>query len=494
MKADNPSIINALWPSDAEEADRSRATLAEIDVSCRPTLLLLFTASLFWLMFGSIFALIASWKMHSPEFLTSLSWLTFGRVRPVHLNAMVYGFGSQAGVGVSLWLMSRLCRVPLMHGWIANLAGVFWNIGVAAGIYAIFAGESTGLEWLEIPAFATPLLFISFGLIALWGIVTFRFRREPHLYVSQWYLFGALFWFPWIYSAAQILLVLDPVRGTVQAAVNWWFAHNVLGLWITPIGLASIYYFIPKIIGKPVYNYSLSVLGFWSLALFYNWNGMHHLVGGPMPAWLITVSVVASIMMTVPVITVAINHHFTMWGSFHLLKESPVLRFMVFGGMSYTVTSLHGILLALRSVSEVTHFTHSTIAHAHQGMYAFFTMIMFGAIYYIMPRLLKVEWPSARLISLHFWMAALGITLYVVPLTIGGTLEGIAMINPDIPFVDPVKYSVVSLTIPYLQIRSASGIMLFVGHIAFGINFLWILARSVQTSHAIRMQPALATV
>ena len=142
--------------------------------------------------------------------------------------------------------------------------------------------------------YATPLLFVSFALLSIWGIVTFRFRREPHLYVSQWYLLAALFWFPWLYSAAQILLVLDPVRGTVQSAVNWWFAHNVLGLWITPIGLAAIYYFIPKVLGKPVYNYSLSVIGFWSLALFYNWNGMHHLVGGPMPAWLITVSIVAS--------------------------------------------------------------------------------------------------------------------------------------------------------------------------------------------------------
>jgi cytochrome c oxidase cbb3-type subunit 1 len=270
---------------------------------------------------------------------------------------------------------------------------------------------------------------------------------------------------------------MDPVRGVVQAAVNWWFAHNVLGLWLTPIGLAAIYYFIPKVIGRPVHSYYLSLLGFWSLALFYNWNGMHHLVGGPLPAWLITVSIVASVMMTIPVLTVGLNHHLTMWGNFHRLKDSPVLRFMVFGGMSYTVASLHGVLLALRSVSEVTHFTHSTIAHAHIGMYAFFAMVMFGSIYYIVPRLIQVEWPSARLIRLHFWAAALGILLYVVPLAFGGVMQGLAMNNPDVPFLDPVKHSVVTLTLPYLKTRSLSGILLGIGHLAFAVSFIWILIR-----------------
>lgn len=481
MNAPAPSILNALSPSDIEDVAERRAELAEIDASCRNTLLLLFGASLAWLLLGTVFALIASWKMHAPEFLADISWLTFGRVRSFHLNAMVFGFSTQAGIGVTLWLMCRLCRTPLLYGWIVNLAGIFWNLGVAVGLVGILAGHSTGLEWLEIPPYATPLLFVSYALIGMWGILTFRFRRERHLYVSQWYLLAALFWFPWIYSAAQILLIMQPVRGTVQAAVNWWFAHNVLGLWFTPIGLASIYYFIPKVIGKPVYNYSLSVLGFWSLALFYNWNGMHHLVGGPMPAWLITVSIVASVMMTIPVVTVGLNHHLTMWGNFKKLKDSPVLRFMVFGGMSYTVTSLHGVLLALRSVSEVTHFTHSTIAHAHQGMYAFFTMVMFGAMYYIIPRLLKVEWPSAHVIRVHFWCAAIGIMFYLVPLTLGGVLQGLAMNNPDVPFLDPHKYSVVTMTLPYLRMRSYSGFLLAIGHTAFAINFIWILARWVKT-------------
>jgi cytochrome c oxidase cbb3-type subunit 1 len=486
--------LQALSPSDTEDVAQRRALLAEIDASCRGTLMLFFGTALVWLMIGTVFALITSWKMHSPDFLADIPWLTFGRVRPAHLNAVVFGFASEAAIAVTLWLICRLCRAPLMHGWVVNIAGVFWNIGVAIGIGGILAGHGTAIEWLEIPGYATPLLFVSYALIAIWGIITFRFRREKHLYVSQWYLLAALFWFPWLYSAAQILLIMEPVRGVVQATVNWWFAHNVLGLWFTPIGIGAIYYFIPKVLGVPVYKYSLSVVGFWSLALFYNWNGMHHLVGGPLPAWLITVSIVASVMMTIPVVTVGLNHHFTMWGSFHKLKDSPVLRFMVFGGMSYTVTSLHGVLLALRSVSEVTHFTHSTIAHAHQGMYAFFTMVMFGAIYYIVPRIIQIEWPSARLIRIHFWASAIGIMLYIVPLTIGGTLQGVAMINPDVPFLDPNKYSVVTMTVPYLKVRSVSGFIVLVGHLAFATSFIWIVARWIKAARQHQPAPIVSNV
>jgi cytochrome c oxidase cbb3-type subunit 1 len=491
MNASSPSVVRALSPADTGDETQPRALLAEIDASCRTPVMLLFGFSLVWLMIGTLFALIASFKMHVPDFLGSTAWLTFGRVRPAHLNAMVYGFVSQAGIGVTLWLMCRLCRTPLMYGWITNLAAVFWNVGMTIGILGILAGHSTGLEWLEMPAYATPLLFASFVLLALWGIITFRYRRESHLYVSHFYLLAALFWFPWLYTTAQILLVMDPVRGVVQASVNWWFAHNVLGLWITPIGLASIYYFMPKVLGRPVHSYYLSMLGFWSLALFYNWNGMHHLVGGPLPAWLITVSIVASAMMAIPVVTVGINHHLTMYGNFHRLKDSPVLRFMVFGGMSYTVTSLHGILLALRSVSEVTHFTHSTIAHAHQGMYAFSAMVLFGSIYYIVPRLLQVEWPSARLIRFHFWACAIGIMVYIVALGFGGVLQGLAMNNPDVPFLDPAKHSVVTLTLPYLKIRSHSGILIALGHLAFAVSFVWILIR---WRKAVRQPQAAATL
>ena len=468
----SPSVISALSPRDTAESWDRRAELAEIDASTSGTVLLFFLAGMAWLLVGTLFALIASYKLHSPEFLNQYAWLTFGRIRTAHLNAVIFGFSAEVAVGVVLWLMCRLCRVPLMAQSVINAAAVFWNVGLVIGIGGILRGDTTGIEYLELPKYATPILFVAFALIAVWTIVVFRFRRERHLYVSQWYILAAVLWFPWLYSTAQLLLVLEPARGTVQAAVNWWFGHNVLGLWFTPIGLAAIYYFLPKVIGRPIHSYYLSVLGFWTLALFYNWNGFHHLVGGPFPAWMITISIVASVMMIIPVVSTAINHHFTMVGHFGKLKYSPTLRFIVFGAVSYTISSLQGVLSSVRWFSEVAHFTHHTVAHAHWGMYAFFTMTMFGSMYYILPRITQREWPSERLISLHFWCTALGIILYVAPLSYGGWLQGKAMLNATTPFLE-----VVQGTLPWLKIRTVSGLLLALGHVAFFVNLVWLLVR-----------------
>jgi cytochrome c oxidase cbb3-type subunit 1 len=246
---------------------------------------------------------------------------------------------------------------------------------------------------------------------------------------------------------------------------NWWFAHNVLGLWVTPTALATLYYVLPKVIGRPIHSYHLSLVGFWALALFYNWAGLHHLVGGPVPMWAVTVGIVASIMMLVPVLTVGFNQHMTMRGHFHLLRRSPSLRFVVFGGMSYFVVSAQGSFEALRSVSEVVHFTHYTVGHAHLGMYGFFSMMMFGAYYFVLPRLTGREWASPGLIRVHFWCSAVGILTYFGALTVGGIVQGLALLDPATPFLDVVRG-----TLPWLELRSVAGIGMTVAHVAFAVN------------------------
>lgn len=449
-----------------------RARLGEIDASVRLPVLIFTLASLFWLMAGTLFGLIASVKFHSPDFLADSAWLTLGRIRSAHLNTVIYGWATCAGLAVALWLMCRLSRTRLRHGNILIIAAAFWNVGLLVGVYGILFGDLTSIEWLEMPGYATPLLFISYAFIAVWAIITFRFRTNEHVYVSQWYILAALLWFPWLYGAAQLMLIFEPARGTVQSLVNWWFAHNVLGLWFTPLGLAAVYYFIPKVLGKPIHSYYLSVLAFWTLALFYNWAGVHHLIGGPVPAWIISAGVVASVMMVIPVLITALNHHVTMVGSFKMLLYSPTLRFSVFAAMSYTAVSLQGSAMALRSVNEITSFTHYTVGHAHWGMYAWYTMAMFGALYYILPRLLQREWPSAMLIRVHFWAAAIGIGIYITSLTIGGWYQGLMQIDPE---NFPVFGDITRFTIPWLVARTFGGILILVAHVAFVINVLLIL-------------------
>ena len=376
---------------------------------------------------------------------------------------MAYGWCSLAGIGVSLWLIPRLLKTQLVGAKYAIAGGALWTIGVFLGAVSIALGYSDGLEWLEFPWQIDVLLVIGGGLVGLPVLMTLLNRKVDHLYVSVWYIAAGLLWFPVLFLIGNIPYVHFGVQ---QASMNWWFGHNVLGLWFTPIGLASAYYLIPKILGKPIYSYNLSLLGFWSLAFFYSQVGGHHLIGGPVPTWLITMSIVQSMMMIIPVFAVTVNLHMTVFGNFKALVYSPSLRFIVLGMMLYTAASVQGSLEALRSVNTVTHFTHFTVAHAHLGLYGFFSMVMFGAIYFIMPRVMNWEWPYPKLISLHFWLVFIGFLIYFIWLSIGGWLQGLAMLDPNQPFMQSV-----AVTLPYLQARSIGGALMTLGHFVFAFHF-----------------------
>ncbi len=482
-----------------EDAAALAGERQKIDQSCKYPVLLFLGSSVFWLMVGTILALLASTKLHSPNFLADWSWLTFGRVRPAHLDIVAFGWSAMVGLGVSIWTVCRLCRVPLRFPQMLVIAAMIWNIGVAAGLYGVLSGASNSIEWIEFPHYATFTLFVAFAITAIWTIMTFTQRREPHVYVSLWYIFASMFWFPWIYATIQ-LLVNSPltVQGVPQESIHWWFGHNTLGVFFTPMGLAAIYYLLPKVIGRPIHSYYLSILGFWSLALFYNWAGAHHLVSGPVPAWLVSASIVASVMMFIPVTTTAINHHMTAYRHLDMLRFSPVLRFVVFGAMAYTIVSFQGSMMSVRILNEPFHFTHHTIAHAHLGLYAFYTMVMFGAVYYIMPRLTGRDFKSAGLMRLHFWCTAIGITVMFLALTLGGLLQGFEYNQASRPLYQlvgdkgflsgivewfngfkprqdqPLPFmTVVRETVPWLWVRSASGILLFIGHSAFALLVFW---------------------
>src|SRR6185503_5824173 len=235
-----------------------RLPAAEIDASLRWPVLFLFASATAWLLVSSILWLVTSIKLGAPGFLADCPWLTFGRVRPAAANAFLYGFASQAALGIMLWMLCRLggnrfvFRVPVL------IATKFWNLGVTIGVVAILAGASTGFEWLEMPRYAAVFLFVAYLVIGLCALATFQMRRHCELYPSQWFLLAALFWFPWLYSAANYLLLLDPVRGTLQAAVNAWFTGNLTGLWLGPVALAGIYYFMPRLTGQPLYSLGLA--------------------------------------------------------------------------------------------------------------------------------------------------------------------------------------------------------------------------------------------
>jgi cytochrome c oxidase cbb3-type subunit 1 len=439
----------------------------EADRSARRPVLLFLHSAVVWLLVGSVLGLVASLKFQFPDWLAGQAAWTFGRVRAAHLNVVAYGWASMALVGIAVWMIPRLVRAPLHRPAMATAAAVGWNLFVGVGVAAILAGWTDGLEWLEIPYPIDLIVAVAGGLMAYSVLATVARRKTKHFYVSVWYALAALVWFPILFVTANL-----PVWGGVgQAAVNWWYGHNTLGLWVTALGLGAAYYLIPKVLGRPIRSYWLSLVGFWALAFFYSLNGIHHLVGGPLPTWLITVSITASVMMVIPVAATAVNFHSTMVGRFSTLRYSPTLAFVVAGAMIYTAVSLQGSAEALRTVNRVTHFTHFTVGHAHLGLYGFASMIVFGAYYFIVPRLVGWEWPRPALIWWHFWLALAGIAVYFVALTIGGWLEGAWMLDAGKPFAD-----VVDVTKPYLVARSVGGTLMLAAHAVFAYHY-WLTVR-----------------
>jgi cytochrome c oxidase cbb3-type subunit 1 len=484
-KVDDPTLsLHARQAmEEAADAHAPEAREAEVDAhieadrsSAFPVLMFVTFACL-WLLVGSVAGLISSIKLHAPDWLNQQAWLTFGRLRTVHLNAVIYGWSTNAALGVILWVLPRLLRTRLYGAVWAMLGGIFLNAGVGAGVGAIASGWSDGMEFLEIPWQIDIFIFAGLALVILPALFTLVNRRVEHLYVSIWYMVAALLWIAVLFGVANLPGVHTGVQ---QATTNWWYGHNALGLWFTPVSVGAIYYFLPKIIGRPVVSYNLSLLGFWTLAFFYGQVGGHHLIGGPIPGWLTTLSIVQSIMMIIPVIAFTINMKRTLKGQMHLAVYSPTLRFMMFGGLMYLASSLEGSFEALRSVNAVTHFTHFTVAHAHLGMYAFVSMVMFGAIYFMMPRVLESEWPYPWLIQAHFWLVGLGILIYVIGLSIGGWLQGMAMLDAARSFNDSIL-----VTIPWLKSRSVGGALMTLGHLVFvGHFFAMALRLGVQRSGA----------
>ena len=452
----------AAAPTWSVEARGAAASTAAIDASCAAPVLAFYGSAVFWLLVGSGLAFLASFKLHMPEFFADWAVLTFGRVRPAHVCTSVYGWASMAGIGTLLWLEARLCRVVLPCGSLLVAGCALWNVAVAAGTWAILTGGSSGIEWLELPLSWSLVLGAVLLLVMAVSLMMLAGRRERAVHVSQWYLLGAVLWFPLLYFLANLLIHGGLTRGVPEATASWWFAHNLLGLWLVPIGLATAYYVIPQVVGRPIYSYGLSLLGFWTLAVVYNWAGTHHLIGGPVPAWLITVGIAAGVLMLISVGAVALNHHMTMRGAFGRLRGEMALRFVVVGAMCYTLVSVQGALQGLRSINAVTHFTHYTVAHAHLGVYAFFTLVMFGALYHVVPQLTGRAWSSRVMIAVHFWAVVAGVAVYWVGLSIGGIVQGLGLNDPAATFAE-----VTERTIPFLGARSAAAYLMTIGHLVF---------------------------
>ena len=450
-------------------AQNDRTEQAEIDASAKWPVLVFLGSALFWLLLGGALELAAAIQLHTPTFLAECAWFTHGRLAPAAQNALVYGWGMNAGFAFGLWLMARLSATTLRHGGWLFVAAKFWNVGVTLGVAGILAGYSTSFELLEMPRFVTILLLVAYAIIGVWVITTFSIRNTENVYASQWYLFGAAFWFPWLYAIAQLMLFRSPVRGVLQPVVNAWYVHGLYGLWFAPVALAAIYYFLPKLLGKPISNYYLAPLGFWWLVGSTAIAAGSRLIDAPVPVWIPTLGIVASMMLVLPLVILSLNFLGTLSGRFGSVSGSLTLRFIVLSIAGFLLSSVLGLVLSLRSIAAIAQFTLLGGLRDWLLFYACFSTAMFGAAYFFLPRLTGKEWRSAALVQTHFVASALGILLMTVGLVAAGWQQGQLLNDPAVKFVDITR----ALAGWHTYHSVVLGVLL-IGHVAFMINFAWI--------------------
>lgn len=453
-------------------SDQDTFLRAEIDRSLRHPVMFFFTSGAAWLAVAMLLGIISSAKVHNPYFLDACPLMNYGRVFPAHINALVYGWGCQAAFGVMIWLIARLSRQPCRASGTILMAGHLWNLGVAAGVLGILFGAGTGMPWMEFPKAVWPVLLLSYAAITVWSFIQFRVRPEGRPYVSLWYLLGAMLWFPWIYLTANVLLHCVPGHPLMAAGINAWFKSALILLFFVPVALAVAYYLLPKITGRPLYSHALARVGFWSLAIIAPWAGMQKLSGIPIPAFLPNVGAAAAILFAIPAIASGFNLLKTVGGEGETVAQSPAGRFTVAGVVGLLVLGAASLFLNLpESTLRLTQFSISGYGYEVLALYGFFSFTIFGAIYFIVPRLTRREWLSARLIKVHFFFSVYGLITVALVALFGGLEQGVGQENIAEPWIVAS-----SRAIPYAVATTFSWCLLTFANLFFFLHLalMWL--------------------
>ncbi len=458
----------------------TRADQRAIDASLKGPLAFIFGTAALWLLVGTVLGLIGSLQLNLPHLVEpclgsrggSWGWfcdliqssLTFGRVRPAQNAMLMFGWASLAGIGVSLWLMARMTGRSACKSGVLLAGAVLWNIGVLVGTVQVLTGNGTGVEGLEYQSNVMGILLIAYLFLGAGIAMMFRTRHCGPVYVSQWYLVGALFWFPWLLMTANVMIFCKPVQGALQAAVNAWYLGGIQNLWFAPVGMAALYYLIPALTGEKIHRYRLASTAFWMLAVLGGWTGLRSLVGGAVPAWMATVGVVASVLLIIPVSLTTLNQQVTLAKAWDKVIANPALWFLFFGGISFIVAVVLEAFLGFRTISAALRFSHFQTANGFVSSYAFFSMVMFGAVYTILPKVLGMEWSDCSLCAIrrHFWVVATGAILLWGSLALAGIFQGLGINYAKIHFV-----ATVHLAQPFLWLVNVAALLLLWGHLIF---------------------------
>ncbi|MFZ6726229.1 cytochrome-c oxidase, cbb3-type subunit I [Undibacterium sp. MH2W] len=451
-----------------------------------------------WGIVGMLVGVVIATQLAWPEFLTGIPWLSYGRLRPLHTNAVIFAFGGCALMATSYYVVQRTSNVRLFSDALAEFTFWGWQLVIVAAAITLPLGYTQGKEYAELEWPIDILIAVVWVAYAIVFFGTLVKRKVEHIYVANWF-YGAF-----IIAVAVLHIVNSaavPVTflksysaysGVQDAMVQWWYGHNAVGFFLTAGFLGMMYYFIPKQIERPVYSYRLSIVHFWALIFTYMWAGPHHLHYTALPDWAQSIGMVFSLILLAPSWGGMVNGIMTLSGAWSKLRSDPILRFLIVSLSFYGMSTFEGPMMAIKTVNSLSHYTDWTIGHVHSGALGWVGFISIGSLYYLIPRLFgQTQMYSKRLIEVHFWVATIGVVLYIASMWIAGVMQGLMWraVNEDgtltYTFVETVK-----ATFPYYVIRLTGGAMYLSGMLIMAYNVAKTLMGAKPINNAIPALPA----
>jgi cytochrome c oxidase cbb3-type subunit 1 len=437
-----------------------------------------------WGIVGMLVGVILAAQFIWPDLTFGIPWLSFGRLRPLHTNAVIFAFGGCALFATSYYVVQRTCNVRLFAAPLAAFTFWGWQLIIVLAAVTLPLGITTGKEYAELEwpiDILITLVWVSYAIVFFGTLWT---RKTPHIYVANWF-FGAF-----ILTVAILHLVnsaempagmwksYSAYAGVQDAMVQWWYGHNAVGFFLTAGFLGMMYYFVPKQAGRPVYSYRLSVVHFWALIFTYMWAGPHHLHYTALPDWAQSLGMVFSLILLAPSWGGMINGIMTLSGAWYKLREDPILKFLIVSLSFYGMSTFEGPMMSIKTVNALSHYTDWTIGHVHSGALGWVGMISIGCVYYLIPRLFgQTQMYSMRLVTAHFWVATIGIVLYIAAMWIAGVTQGLMWraVNADgtltYTFVESTKASM-----PFYYIRLLGGTLYLSGMLLMLYNMIKTIA------------------
>jgi len=431
-----------------------------------------------WGIVGMLVGVVIASQLAWPELNFGIPWLTYGRLRPLHTNAVIFAFGGCALFCTSYYIVQRTSQARLFAPKLAWFTFWGWQAIILAAAISLPLGFTSGKEYAELEwpiDIAIAVVWVAYAVVFFGTLAT---RKVSHIYVANWF-FGAF-----IITVALLHIVnsaevpwswmksYSAYAGAQDAMVQWWYGHNAVGFFLTAGFLGIMYYFIPKAADRPVYSYRLSVVHFWALIFTYMWAGPHHLHYTALPDWTQSLGMVFSLILLAPSWGGMINGIMTLSGAWHKLRDDPILKFLIVSLSFYGMSTFEGPMMAIKTVNALSHYTDWTIGHVHSGALGWVGMVSIGAIYFMLPRLYgRTQMYSTRLINTHFWVATIGIVLYISAMWISGVMQGLMWraINDDgtltNSFVESVK-----ATYPFYVIRLGGGLLYLSGMLIMAYN------------------------